>query len=513
MLPRLSLIIHDRRKITKKKQAAAAAARRREPQAVTKICFKSAAGNDVAGRGGAFDNQANGSKMVKLDKDAIKAIVKTTAAANSTAPPPALPMNGAAPDPASPDLALPFGTTSCHDRNPKQQAVPSDGDSGDSGGACCVTNGSSAATRDEDVDNVDSAAGDSCRLSNGHASVSLELDEGEAPEADDQDGHSEEIRLPVNGLTHTTNGVAGNHVVDDVEAEDILQQIAGGECGDAATLCLARLGGDGASDSGGEAEVAAAAGGATVADATVGVIGAECTSAPPPPPSPPAVQITNITILVNGVDIDAFESGAVVEPLDGDVIVAATQVEDDDDDEPQSPSPPPTPPPPPPPARASSNMVLKSYEEKLESRSRKSNKWQHPKSYHRYPKTKAAAVEDVDLADDEVENGEIPTPSLDAGGRVTEEFLLDLLRFFKHQRRLPSMTLRKLLREAKEYFVSQPSLVDIELGRDDVINICGDIHGQFYDLARQAIFAVFIWLHTQFCWSSWKLHTSQLYFQ
>ena len=121
-----------------------------------------------------------------------------------------------------------------------------------------------------------------------------------------------------------------------------------------------------------------------------------------------------------------------------------------------------------------------SSQEKLESRNRKSNKWQHPKSYHRY--RKAAKLEDkLEDSEDEVEP---PTPTLDAGGKVTEEFLLQLVRFFKHQRRLPSMTVRKILKEAKEHFVAQPSLVDIELGRDDVINVCGDIHGQFYDLAR-----------------------------
>ena len=123
-------------------------------------------------------------------------------------------------------------------------------------------------------------------------------------------------------------------------------------------------------------------------------------------------------------------------------------------------------------------------QEKLESRNRKSNKWQHPKSYHRY--RKAAKLEAAEAAIDDLseDEAEIPTPTLDAGGKVTEEFLLQLVRFFKHQRRLPSMTVRKILKEAKEHFAAQPSLVDIELGRDDVINVCGDIHGQFYDLAR-----------------------------
>ena len=213
------------------------------------------------------------------------------------------------------------------------------------------------------------------------------------------------------------------------------------------------------------------------ADATVdGVSPAapERTSSPPPqslpapPPTPPAVQITNITILVNGVDIETFESGGGEQPLDNDIVVAEV------DREMAQPLPPV------PPKRKDSLCTLRSYEEKLESRSRKSNKWQHPKSYHRY--RKAAKLEDK--LEDSEDEAEPPTPTLDAGGRVTEEFAVQLVRFFKRQRRLPSMTVRKILREAKEHLAAQPSLVEVELGRDDVLNICGDIHGQFYDLAR-----------------------------
>ncbi len=61
---------------------------------------------------------------------------------------------------------------------------------------------------------------------------------------------------------------------------------------------------------------------------------------------------------------------------------------------------------------------------------------------------------------------------------------MDLVRYFKQQKRLPALTAKRILSNAKAYFVQQPSLVDIELGKDDVLNICGDIHGQFYDLAR-----------------------------
>ncbi len=33
-------------------------------------------------------------------------------------------------------------------------------------------------------------------------------------------------------------------------------------------------------------------------------------------------------------------------------------------------------------------------------------------------------------------------------------------------------------------FRKEPLLVDVELPKEAVINICGDIHGQFYDLIK-----------------------------
>ena len=593
-----------------------AATRRREPQAVTKICFKSATSKEVP-----FSNQGscNNGKMVKLDRDAIKAIVEAGGGcSNGTAPPPPLPSSAA---PLDPTPAAPPTTPLL------SRAAPSDGGGG--GGVHPVTNGSSEAEHDEDVNKVDSAAN---RLVNGHADAFPELEggdvrlsingvnnhcdnngvvdvgNGESHESNNVDiagngenhgsnnvnivgngenhesnnvdivcnggnHESNNVNIVCNGENHKSNNVdvvgngenhesnnvdiigkgenhepnnvdivgngeshesndvnvlgtgknhelnngnivgntenpesnnvdivgnRGSHESNDVDhadisSDDILPPIPGGQSGET-TLCLARLGGERAPE-GGEAEVREShATTVVVADALVDgeEPGVECASPPlclSAPPTP-AVQITNITILVNGVDIDTFESGGAIELIDNDVVdVTAKRVEDDDDDDIEFDEEQFKPLPPVPPTRASSNLVLKSYEEKLESRNRKSNKWQHPKSYHRYPKTrKAAKLEDVEAADlledDEAENGEIPTPTLDAGGKVTEEFLLQLVRFFKHQRRLPSMTVRKILQEAKEHFVTQPSLVDIELGRDDVINICGDIHGQFYDLAR-----------------------------
>jgi len=35
---------------------------------------------------------------------------------------------------------------------------------------------------------------------------------------------------------------------------------------------------------------------------------------------------------------------------------------------------------------------------------------------------------------------------------------------------------------AKKYFQAQPSLVDISVPEETKFTVCGDIHGQFYDL-------------------------------
>lgn len=91
--------------------------------------------------------------------------------------------------------------------------------------------------------------------------------------------------------------------------------------------------------------------------------------------------------------------------------------------------------------------------------------------------------DELDLIEEEEED-KIRTPELDCHGKITEQFVHDLIKYFKHQRLLPRPTVHKIVKDAKELFKQIPSLVDVQLGRNDVVNVIGDLHGQFFDLAN-----------------------------
>ncbi|KAB7504811.1 Serine/threonine-protein phosphatase 5 [Armadillidium nasatum] len=72
-------------------------------------------------------------------------------------------------------------------------------------------------------------------------------------------------------------------------------------------------------------------------------------------------------------------------------------------------------------------------------------------------------------------------PRLD-DGEVTETFMLALMEHYKAQKKLHRKFAYKILLDIKKYFSSQQSLVDVEIPENSKFTVCGDIHGQFYDL-------------------------------
>jgi len=73
-------------------------------------------------------------------------------------------------------------------------------------------------------------------------------------------------------------------------------------------------------------------------------------------------------------------------------------------------------------------------------------------------------------------------------GKVTVKFMQALLDWYRDQKKLHRKYAYKILCDVDAYFRTQPTMVDVEIPDDSKFTICGDIHGQFYDLLN--IFAI-----------------------
>jgi len=67
-------------------------------------------------------------------------------------------------------------------------------------------------------------------------------------------------------------------------------------------------------------------------------------------------------------------------------------------------------------------------------------------------------------------------------GQVTQKFVLDMAEHFKSEKRIHKKYVYQILVAAKKLFSAQPTLVDIDIEEGGKINVCGDTHGQYYDL-------------------------------
>ncbi|URE10401.1 PPP5 TPR repeat region [Musa troglodytarum] len=68
------------------------------------------------------------------------------------------------------------------------------------------------------------------------------------------------------------------------------------------------------------------------------------------------------------------------------------------------------------------------------------------------------------------------------GEVVTLEFVKKMMDEFKNQRHLHKRYAYQIILQAREMLQAMPSLVDISVPNGHHITVCGDVHGQFYDL-------------------------------
>lgn len=70
------------------------------------------------------------------------------------------------------------------------------------------------------------------------------------------------------------------------------------------------------------------------------------------------------------------------------------------------------------------------------------------------------------------------------GNEVTLEFFESLLESFKNEKRLHKKYAYQIMDQAKKLFEQDSSIVDIAIPNGSKLTVCGDIHGQFYDLLK-----------------------------
>ncbi|KAF7267558.1 protein phosphatase D3 [Rhynchophorus ferrugineus] len=93
---------------------------------------------------------------------------------------------------------------------------------------------------------------------------------------------------------------------------------------------------------------------------------------------------------------------------------------------------------------------------------------------------KQSVADTINLDVITIENG-YSGPEIE-NGKITLNFMKELMELYKNQGKLHRKFAYKILLDIKNYFMAQPSLIDVSFGDKDKFTVCGDIHGQYYDL-------------------------------
>eukprot|EP01041_Mallomonas_annulata_P002385 gene2385-4629_t len=65
---------------------------------------------------------------------------------------------------------------------------------------------------------------------------------------------------------------------------------------------------------------------------------------------------------------------------------------------------------------------------------------------------------------------------------ITDSYIRDILTSFYEEKRLPKSDVMQILKSIDQLFIKLPTLINITIPSNGHVTVCGDIHGQFYDL-------------------------------
>ncbi|RKP24447.1 Metallo-dependent phosphatase-like protein [Syncephalis pseudoplumigaleata] len=65
---------------------------------------------------------------------------------------------------------------------------------------------------------------------------------------------------------------------------------------------------------------------------------------------------------------------------------------------------------------------------------------------------------------------------------IDSEFVDGMIARFREEKKIHKKYAYQIVLAVRQYFLEQPSLVDVDIPANHTLTICGDVHGQFYDL-------------------------------
>ncbi|KAL7271837.1 Palmitoyl-protein thioesterase 1 [Rhizina undulata] len=90
-----------------------------------------------------------------------------------------------------------------------------------------------------------------------------------------------------------------------------------------------------------------------------------------------------------------------------------------------------------------------------------------------------SAAEGLDLDKIEVEEN---YDGVRLGDEMTKEFIDDMIERFKNGKKIHKKYAYQIVMKAKEIFYAEPTMPEISIEEDRKLTICGDTHGQYFDL-------------------------------